>query len=53
MFNKLVNFNKFIKLSDDFEKLDDKLIIQHFHHIHIRTLTYTVYSSNFNTFKNT
>jgi len=53
MFNKLGNFNKFIKLSKDFGMLDDKLIIQHFHHIHIRTLTYTIYYSNFITFKNT
>ena len=50
MFNKLKNFNKFTKLSKNFGELDDKLIIQHFHYIH--TLTYTMYSSNFNTFKN-
>jgi len=31
--------NKFTKLSKDSEKLNDKLIIQHFHYIHIRTLT--------------
>jgi len=37
MFNKLGNFNKFTKLSKDFGELNDKLIIQHFHHIHIRT----------------
>ena len=53
IFNKLENFNKFIKVSKDFEELNDKLIIQRFHDIHIRTLTYTMYSSNFNTFKNT
>ena len=52
MFNKLENFNKFTKLSKDFGDLDDKLIIQHFHHILIRTLTCTMYSSNFNTLKN-
>jgi len=40
MFIKLRNFNKFTKLSKDFRKLNDKLIIQHLHHIHIRTLTY-------------
>ena len=45
MFNKFENFNKFINLSKDFEKLNDKLIIQHFYHIHIHTLTYTMYSS--------
>ena len=39
MFKRLKNFNKFIKLSKDLGKLDEKLIIQHFHHIHIRTLT--------------
>jgi len=27
------------------KKLDNKLIIQHFHHIHIRTLTYVMYYS--------
>ena len=53
MFNKLGNFNKFTKLRKDFQKLDDKLIIQHFHHILIRTLTYMMYYSNFSTFKNT
>jgi len=53
MFNKLENFNKFTKLSKDFGELDNKLITQHFHHIHICTLTYTMYSSNFSTFKNT
>jgi len=37
MLNKLENFNKFTKLSKDFRELDDKLIIQHFYHIHIRT----------------
>ena len=35
MFNQLENFNKFTKLSKDFGELDDKLIIQHFHHIYI------------------
>jgi len=40
---KLKNFKKFTKLSKDFGKLDDKLIIQHFHHIHIYTMTYTMY----------
>jgi len=55
-FNKLINFNKFTKLRKDFgsryfEELDDKLIIQHFHHIHICSLTYMIYSSNFSTFK--
>jgi len=39
MFNQLRNFNKLTKLSKNFEELDDKLIIQHFHHIHIRILT--------------
>jgi len=53
MFNKFENFNKFKKLSKDFGKFDDKMIIQHFHHIHIRTLIYTMYYSNFSTFKNT
>jgi len=54
MFNKLENFKKFKKLSKDFGELDDNLIIQHFHHIHIHTLTYMMmYSSNFSTFKNT
>jgi len=47
MFNKLENFNKFTELSKDFWELNDKLIIQHFYHIYIRTLTYTIYSSNF------
>jgi len=37
MFNKLKNFNKLTKLSKDFGELNDKLIIQHFHHIHICT----------------
>jgi len=32
-------------------ELNDKLIIQHFDHIH--TLTYMFNISNFNTFKNT
>jgi len=53
MFNKLGNFNKFKKLSKNFGKLDDKLTIQRFHHIHILTLTYIMYSLNFSTFKNT
>jgi len=44
---------KLTKLSKDFRKLDDKLIIKHFHHIHIHTLTYTIYSLNFSTLKNT
>ena len=39
MFNKLENFNKFTKLSKNFGELDDKLIIQHFHHIDICNLT--------------
>jgi len=51
MFNKMENFNKFTKLNKDFGKLDDKLIIQHFHHIHICNLAYTIYYSNFSTFK--
>jgi len=51
MFKILGNFNKFIKLSKDFGELDDKLIIQHFHHIHIRILICTMYSSNFSTLK--
>ena len=51
MFNKLGNFNKFNKLSKDFGPLNDKLIIQHFHHIHICTLTCTMYSSNVSTLK--
>jgi len=33
--------------------LNDKLIIQHFHHIHIHTLTYIMNSWNFFTFINT
>ena len=41
------------KLSKDFGELDDKLIIQHFHHIHLHTMTYTMYSLNFSTLKNT
>jgi len=45
------NLNKFIILSKEFGKFDDKLIIQHFHHIYIYTLTYMIYSSNFSTFK--
>jgi len=49
----LENFKKFTKLSKDFRELDDKLIIQHFHHIHIHTMTYTMYSLNFRTLKNT
>jgi len=53
MFKKLEKFKKFTKLSKDFGELDDKLIIQHFHHIHIRILTYTMYSSKFSTLKNT
>jgi len=52
MLNKLENFNKFVKISKDFEKLNDKLIIQHFHYIHICTLTCTMNSLNFRTFKN-
>jgi len=51
MFNKMENFNKFTKLNKDFGKLDDKLIIQHFHHIRICNLAYTIYYSNFSTFK--
>jgi len=51
MFNKLKNFNKLTKLSKDVGKFDDKLIIQHVHHIHICTLTYTMYFSNFSTLK--
>jgi len=53
MFDQSGNFNKFTKLRKDFGELDDKSIIQHFHHIHIYTLTYTMYFSNFSTFKNT
>jgi len=53
MFNKLENLNKSTKLNKDFEELYHKLIIQYFHHIHIRTLIYTMYSSNFSTLKNT
>jgi len=53
MFNKLGIFNKFTKVSKDFGELNDKLKIQHVHHIHVRTLTYMMYSSNFSTFKNT
>jgi len=41
------NLKKFTKFSKDFGELDDKLIIQHFHHIH--TMTSTMYSLNFNT----
>ena len=33
---QIENFNKFTKLSKNFGELEDKLIIQHFHHIHIR-----------------
>jgi len=39
----------FTKLSKDFGKLDDKLIITYFHHIH--TMTYKMYSLNFSTLK--
>jgi len=39
-----LDFKKFTKLSEDFGELDNKLIIQHFHHIHIHTMTYTIYS---------
>jgi len=46
----LGNFKKFTKLSKDFGELDDKVIIQHFHHI--PTMTYTMYSLNFSTLKN-
>ena len=53
MFNKFGIFNKFTELRKNYEKFNDKLIIQHFHHIHICTLTYTMYFSNFNTFKST
>jgi len=45
----LRNFKKFTKLSKDFGELDDKLIIQHFHYIHI--MTYIMYFLNFSTFK--
>jgi len=30
--------------SKDFGELDNKLIIEYFHHIHIHTMTYTMYS---------
>jgi len=53
MSNKVGNFNKLTKLSKDFGELNNKFIIQHSHHIHIRTLKYTMYFLNFNTFKNT
>jgi len=53
MFKKLGNFKKFTKLSKDFWELDDKLIIKHFHHIHICTVTYIMYYLNFTTLKNT
>ena len=43
------NFKKFTNLSKDFGELDDKLIIQHFRHIH--TMTYTIYSLHFSTLK--
>jgi len=49
----LRNFKKFTKLNKDFWKLDDKLIIQHFHHIYIHTMTYTMYFLNLSTLKNT
>jgi len=40
IFKKLGNFNKFTKLlNKNFGELDDKLIIQYFHYIHIRILT--------------
>jgi len=45
----LRNFKKFTKLSKDFGELDDKLIIQNFHHIY--TMTYTMYSLNYSTLK--
>jgi len=45
----LGNFKKFTKLSK--RELDNKLIIQHFHHIHIHTMTYTMYFLNFSTLK--
>jgi len=53
MFKKLENFRKFTKLIKDFEEFDDKLIIQHFYHIDIRTMTYTMYYSHFSTLNNT
>ena len=53
MLKNLGNLKKFTKLSKDFWKFDDKLIIQHFQHIYIRTMTYTMYYLNFNTLKNT
>jgi len=49
----LGNFKKFTKLSKDFGELDNKLIIQHFHDIHIHTMRYTMYSLSFSTLKNT
>jgi len=54
MLKKFGNFKKFTKLlSKVFRELDDKLIIHRFHHIHIHTLTFKMYSSNFSTLKNT
>jgi len=52
IFDKLGKFNKSTKLSKDFGVLNDRLIIQYFHRIHIRTLTYTMHSLNFSTLKN-
>jgi len=49
----LENFKKFTQLSKEFGELDNKLIIQHFYHIHIHTMTYTIYILNFNKLKNT
>jgi len=43
VFKKFENFKKFTKLSKDFVELNDKLIIQHFHHIHNCTMTYMMY----------
>jgi len=39
MFKKLKFFKKFTKLNKDFGELDNKLIIQHYNHIYIRTFT--------------
>jgi len=49
IFNKLRN----LKLSKYFGVLDGRLIIQHFNHIHIHILIYTMYSLNLSKIRNT
>jgi len=52
MIKKLENFNMFTKLNKNLGELNGKLIIQHFYHIHIHTLTCMMNSSNFSIFWN-